>query len=502
MIIIILSNNIRRLLSGFIVLSIVMLILNGCSIITIDTMKNDPLMPLSSQSPPPKTRASEKFADNRPNKDIFIGIAMSGGGSRATNFSAAVLRDLDKLGILQHATVISSVSGSSVAAAYYGLYGDNRTQDHPWDDEGVRKAFLTDFEQPWLISWFCPRNIFRYWLTNFSRSDIMANVLDDKLFDEHKYANFGNDKLPRIFINATSYTNGNAFVFSDEYFAERLNSRLDTYPVAKAVMASSAFPGVFHDITLKDYSVKNVELKETQQHKSVENYEHLIDGGPSDNLGVIPIKRVLEQMPQPKNCFLFVVDAYPYQEMPNDVQTADTREWYDFIVDTNVATSSDIMLTARRKDLMKDLTQFGDDVGFESYRDAEAIEPERTAAKTEIKMLQEKLPIKCSVWHITFQRLHSRAFERGYGDSFLSAERLQFLRRMRKVVNSVATRYKLTETLGYSPEAVQDYLFKAADILVREDKNESGRRILDLACDKFKRWGLPGLKCDLNNLNR
>lgn len=357
----ILYNDIRRLLSAFSAALIAMLVLNGCSIITIDTMKNDPLTkPLSLQNPPSKTRASEKFeGNNRPNKDVFIGIAMSGGGSRATNFSAAVLRELDKLGILQNATVISSVSGSSLAAAYYSLYGDNQNQKHPWDDEGIRKAFLTNFERPWMISWFYPRNIIRYWLTNFSRSDIMANILDDKLFDEHKYVDFGNDKFPRIFINATSYTNGAAFTFSDEHFAERLNSRLDTYPVAKAVMASSAFPVVFHDITLKDYSVKNVDLKETQQNKSVEDYEHLIDGGPSDNLGVLPIKRALEKKLQNNNqplkgCFLFVVDAYPFQEMPEHAHEADTRSWYDFLVDTNVATSSDVMLSLRRKDLMKD----------------------------------------------------------------------------------------------------------------------------------------------------
>jgi hypothetical protein len=51
-------------------------------------MKNDPLMPLSFPNhPPPKTRASEKFeGNNRANKDVFIGIAMSVGESRATSF--------------------------------------------------------------------------------------------------------------------------------------------------------------------------------------------------------------------------------------------------------------------------------------------------------------------------------------------------------------------------------------------------------------------------------
>lgn len=491
----IIYNNIRKLLSGFVTSLIAMLMLNGCSIITIDTMKNDLLV-----KPIPKTRASEKFGENSQlSNDVFIGIAMSGGGSRATNFSAAVLRNLDKLGILQHATVISSVSGSSLAAAYYGLYGDNsNNKEHSWDDKSVREAFLTNFERPWLISWFCPINIFRYWITNFSRSDIMANTLDNKLFHDHKYEALGSEKLPRIFINATSFTDGSAFVFSDEHFTERLNSRLDTYPVAKAVMASSAFPGVFHDITLKDYSVKDVDLNETEQDISVENYEHLIDGGPSDNLGVTPITRVLEKMPQPKKgCFLFVVDSYPYQEIPDHIQQADTRKWYDFIVDTNVATSSDIMLTARRKDLMRSLTSSDNNVGFNSYFESKNSGAKSKTAATEIEMLQEKLP-GCSVWHINFQRLYSRGFEQSYGDNIRSPERLQLLQNVRKVVNSVPTRYKLVETEGYSPEAVQDYIFKAADMLIREDKDDSGGPILDVVCDKFKKWKLSGLKCNLD----
>src|SRR5712692_1995823 len=52
----------------------------------------------------------------------FVGIAMSGGGSRAANFSAAVLQELERHGFLRYVSAISSVSGSSLTAAYYGLF--------------------------------------------------------------------------------------------------------------------------------------------------------------------------------------------------------------------------------------------------------------------------------------------------------------------------------------------------------------------------------------------
>ncbi|MBK7464265.1 MAG: patatin-like phospholipase family protein [Betaproteobacteria bacterium] len=54
--------------------------------------------------------------------DVFIGVAISGGGSRAAVFSNAVLERLEELGILPNVTAISSVSGGSVSAAYYSLY--------------------------------------------------------------------------------------------------------------------------------------------------------------------------------------------------------------------------------------------------------------------------------------------------------------------------------------------------------------------------------------------
>jgi len=123
----------------------------------------------------------------------------------------------------------------------------------------------------------------RYWFTNYTRSDIMKETLDNNLFEGKTFEKMGSG-LPRILINATTLTEGKHFVFSEEGF-KSLNSRIDTYPVANAVMASSAFPGVFHDMTLKDYSIS-----------SEQNYEHVLDGGPSDNLGVTTILKMVKKL--------------------------------------------------------------------------------------------------------------------------------------------------------------------------------------------------------------
>ena len=208
------------------------LLISGCSIFKIDTMKNELL---TEKLNPSKSRASETISKSELPEEVFIGVAMSGGGSRAANFSAAVLLELERLGILQHTAAISSVSGGSLTAAYYGLYGHNPEY---WNEQLIRKHLRSNFELDWLGRWFLPWNLGRYWTSNFSRSDIMEQVLDSELYGDQQFKDMP-PKLPKILINATSFTTGRRFVFSDEEFASSLNSRLDTYPLANAVMASA-----------------------------------------------------------------------------------------------------------------------------------------------------------------------------------------------------------------------------------------------------------------------
>ena len=53
-----------------------------------------------------------------------IGLALSGGGSRAIAFHLGCLRALHDLGILDRVTVLSTVSGGSVIGALYALSAD------------------------------------------------------------------------------------------------------------------------------------------------------------------------------------------------------------------------------------------------------------------------------------------------------------------------------------------------------------------------------------------
>lgn len=60
------------------------------------------------------------------NRGPRIGLALSGGGFRASIFHLGVIRRLEELGIMPHVNVISSVSGGSIIAAYYVCEMENR----------------------------------------------------------------------------------------------------------------------------------------------------------------------------------------------------------------------------------------------------------------------------------------------------------------------------------------------------------------------------------------
>ena len=55
-----------------------------------------------------------------------IGLALSGGGFRASIFHLGVIRRLEELGIMKKVSVISSVSGGSIIAAYYVIEMEER----------------------------------------------------------------------------------------------------------------------------------------------------------------------------------------------------------------------------------------------------------------------------------------------------------------------------------------------------------------------------------------
>jgi len=90
-----------------------------------------------------RTLSSSNPLDACPTDDNnFIGVAISGGGSRASVFSAAVFFELQRYGLLQQVDVLSSVSGGSFTAAYYVLSCDD-PHNTPLKDQPDRDGTQT-----------------------------------------------------------------------------------------------------------------------------------------------------------------------------------------------------------------------------------------------------------------------------------------------------------------------------------------------------------------------
>src|SRR5574341_1184162 len=90
-------------------------------------------------------------------QETLVGLAVSGGGSRAATFTAGALEALAKIRVtrdgkersaLEMVTHMSSVSGGSLATAYYALKKPPKSEQ-VLDAQGLTqgyRAFFTDFK--------------------------------------------------------------------------------------------------------------------------------------------------------------------------------------------------------------------------------------------------------------------------------------------------------------------------------------------------------------------
>lgn len=293
-----------------------------------------------SKEPVPETAASWKLSELETTDRRFLALSISGGGSRAANFGAAIMLELQERGWLSQVDVISGVSGGTLPAVYYGL----REKAGAFTEPALRKSLGYDFQASWIRRWFLPHNIFRYWLSDFTRSDIMVQVFNNELYHDATFAQL--EPHPKILLNSTIHNDHTRFTFTDERFA-RLHSVLASYPVANAVNASSAFPGAFQDVTLQWY------MKPPQ-------YVHLYDGGPIDNLGVQAITEYINRNILgtslkrlfPKGCLIIIIDATPASEHPELNAEESSRSFVDYFVDTNALDAMDAMLLESRRSLL------------------------------------------------------------------------------------------------------------------------------------------------------
>lgn len=245
--------------------------------------------------------------------DVFIVLSFSGGGTRAAAFSYGAMQELSstqigrgpsKRRLLDEVDLISSVSGGSFTAAYYALYGDRLFQD--FDDQFLKRNVQLGLGLRVLnpVNW--PRLASPY----FDRIDLAAEYYDKLLYKHHCYRDLlTKGSRPFIVLNATDMSLGSRFEFTQQQF-DLLYSDLGSYPIARAVAASSAFPILLSPITIKNHRdrpgyeeplwittgiedadvnygrFKMATIARSYQNATNRPYIHLIDGGISDNIGL------------------------------------------------------------------------------------------------------------------------------------------------------------------------------------------------------------------------
>ncbi len=280
------------------------LILSGCATRSwnapLDDTDHAPRYDFSSRLP----------RDNAQN--VFVVLAFSGGGTRAAAFSYGVLKALRSTSVtidgktgslLDQVDVISSVSGGSYTAAYYGLFGDRIFTD--FEPQFLKR----DVEDGMLGEILNPLNDGSLLRGDYNRGDLAAHWLDNNLFGHKTFSDMSVGHLPFVIINASDINTGLTFSFIQQRF-DFLCSNLNDYPVANVVMASSAVPVFFAPIAVRNYDTNCAERRDswvpyelalddtyTRKHqvaRALGRYfqpkrmpvVRLLDGGITDNLGV------------------------------------------------------------------------------------------------------------------------------------------------------------------------------------------------------------------------
>ncbi|HEU5070568.1 MAG TPA: patatin-like phospholipase family protein [Verrucomicrobiae bacterium] len=252
--------------------------------------------------------------------EMLVALAFSGGGTRAAAFAYGVLEELHDTrlpgpqprSLLDEVDVISSVSGGSVTAAAYGLYGDRVFSV-------LEPAFLKhNVQRSLVLQTLNPLHWPALWSPTYGRSELAADYYDRLLFHGATFATLQTNGSPFLVINGTDITTGTRFDFTQHCF-DLICSDVAQYPLASAVAASSAVPGALTPVTLKNFAgacdcalpdwitaarqqeagrmTRRAQVLTSYLDATNRPFIHLVDGGVSDNLGLQPFLDYVQSIP-------------------------------------------------------------------------------------------------------------------------------------------------------------------------------------------------------------
>lgn len=180
-----------------------------------------------------------------------IGLALSGGGFRAAAFHLGVLKRLEELELLRRIERLSTVSGGSMTGALYALrcvrQGDGSPGSYAVDGliADIRSLVTQNFRGRALFGtpWRALRTATSFTTRFVSRIPLLANALDRELYHGARLS----EAPPWLLVNATNLMTGKSWKFFHDRAGDYLigaTDRTDSLPLARAVAASAAYPGL------------------------------------------------------------------------------------------------------------------------------------------------------------------------------------------------------------------------------------------------------------------
>lgn len=246
-----------------------------------------------------------------------IGVALSGGGYRATIYHLGTLKKLNDLNLLDKVDIISTNSGGSITGAVYGLYGNDFKNFERIIRKGVKSSIIkgvltsTIFLRFLLFSIATLFAVFYFIFSSYAWIGLLIfivyiflflifqfNILPLSVINEEMYnkyffkgkclSDFSSDKT--IAINTTNAETGKPFTFSKNKMSDSSYTypkdkgspiifKHNKFPIARAVAASTSVPFVFTPIRINKKYFNNPNDYKRASPK-------LIDGGIYDNQGV------------------------------------------------------------------------------------------------------------------------------------------------------------------------------------------------------------------------
>lgn len=223
---------------------------------------------------------------------MSLGLALSGGGSRAMAFHAGTLEGLVECGLLGEVGEVSSVSGGSIFAAAWAGSVHRKTESFADFLARLRQEVATGFEARALLR----LRILKTALPGVTRTDLMAQTFERIFCPGLTLKDLPEDRA--FMLNVSVMNHGQVGRFSRDGFTSTGLSPagrsygpgktvpMSGYPLARAATASAAFPGLLAPLILpRNASHVPVGWGSAAGIGSEEKLA-LADGGVLDNLGV------------------------------------------------------------------------------------------------------------------------------------------------------------------------------------------------------------------------